>query len=182
MSTMGYQCNKDSIFKAIKLCEQAIKADSLCDGAYSTEASMFIQLREYRNAIDILNKYDKISNCNITMTILKGYLYEKIGSQDTANIIYKSCLLRYDSRIKDDPTNSLLEINRIFLLFFTDGDSKAKEEYIKLKEKYPNDKLIQSIKQEVDSFDRKEMIETITAGCDAAAAALGNVPSGASVP
>lgn len=159
-------CNKDSILKQIEMDEQAIRIDSTCDIAYADAAEGYTDLKDYQKAINQLNKYDRLSNCNITLTVFKGYLYEKIGKQDSANIAFKSAMIRYNNKIQDDPKNILWKVNRMFLLFFTDGDSSAKAEYEKIAIQYPGDKYIKEMKEEVDSFNRIEMVNSITKSCN----------------
>lgn len=159
-------CEKDSIEKSIKEVKQAIKLDNTHPVFYSNEAQMYCSLEKYQEAIKVLNEYlDNFPN-SVELETLKGFIFEKTGNLDSATASYSDAIKHYDIKIQNDPTNVSLLLNRAFLLFFTQSDSKAKIEYTRIVNKFPNDERVKDMHEDFYSFERKSYITQLFSPCN----------------
>ncbi|HEY5370691.1 MAG TPA: hypothetical protein VIJ75_17030 [Hanamia sp.] len=163
--SLNNPCNKDSIQKSIKLLEEAIKLDDSCYMCYSNKAQMFCDFKMYDEAIKVLNRYlDKFSD-KFNFEELKGFIFERKGNIDSALITYLHAIKNYDLKIQSDSNDINSQLNRAFLFFFTEGDNKAKMEYEKIYEKYPNNEQVKFMKDIFFSFNRKSYINDLFPDC-----------------
>ena len=164
--SLNNRCNKDSIQKAINLLEKAIKLDNACYMCYSNQAQMFCDLKMYDKAINVLNRYLIHFPDKFNFEELKGFIFERMGNIDSANIIYNKAIEEYNTKIKLDSSNISLKINRAVLYFFTEGDDRAKREYEKIIAEYPNDPMVNNMREIFSSFDRKTYINNLFSDCN----------------
>lgn len=163
--SLNNPCNKDSIQKSIKLLEEAIKLDDSCYICYSNKAQMFCDIKMYDEAIKVLNRYlDKFAD-KFNFEELKGFIFERKGNIDSASIAYLHAIKHYDLKIQSDSNDINSQLNRAFLFFFTEGDNKAKMEYEKIYEKYPNNEQVKFMKDIFFSFNRKTYINDLFPDC-----------------
>ena len=158
-------CDKDSIEKSIKLFEQAIKLDNTVPVFYSNESEMYCNLRKYQDAIKVLNRFLYNFPSNPALETLKGHIFERAGNMDSAMASYLDIIKQYNLKIQNDPNNVSIQLNRAFLLFFTQGDSAAKKEFNRISKKFPQDVRVEAMQGDFRSFERKSYITQIFSSC-----------------
>jgi len=166
LKTSGATCNKDSLEKAIKLFERAIKLDNTVPLFYSNEAEIFCSLKKYKDAIKVLNRFLYYFPVNLSMEVFKGYIYEKTGDIDSAEICYSDAMSHYNMEIQENPNNISIQLNRALLLYFTQGNSQAIVEYNRISKKFPNSESVKFLREDFYSFDRKSYINQLFPNCN----------------
>lgn len=99
------------------------------------------------------------------MELFIGYIFEKIGNIDSANVYYSEVMKHYDQEIEVNPNNIPILTSRAFLLFFTMGIKEAKTEFNRIAKKSPNDQTVKFLREDFDSFDRKTYIDEMFSSC-----------------
>ncbi len=157
VETMLYSCNKDSLDKAKGLLKKAIKLDSLNIMYYSNLAQIECEMKNYSNAIQIINNYlaKDSSSASIDLILYKGLIFEEIGHQDSANSYYNHALRKYDSLLKLDNSNLKILLARASLLLFIDGKIRGILEFKEIEKKYPNSPEVKNMKEFFENFNRE---------------------------
>ena len=166
LKTSEGTCNKDSLEKAVKLFERAIKLDNTVPLFYSNEAEIFCSLKKYKEAIKVLNRFLYYFPLNLSLEVFKGYIYEKTGDIDSAMICYSDAMTHYNLEIQKNPNDISIQLNRALLLFFTEGNSQAIAEYNRISKKFPNDESVKFLRDDFYSFDRKSYINQLFSNCN----------------
>lgn len=136
---------------------EAIELDVNYALAYSNKANVLIKLQRYENAIEVLEEASKLKDDYAEVISLQGFYYEKIGESKLANEKYQEALKAYNNRIS---SSGKLEdkASRAFILLFTHGKQSALKEINRLKDEYPEDQLVEGMKQTIDFFNRETYI------------------------
>lgn len=152
--------NPDSTKKAIQLLDAAITLDSTYYVAYGNKSTILCGLGDEVGSLEVLKKILSIDSSILELKMGMGFMLEKMGKLNEANIIYKSVLHSYDQKIKLEPNNHNLKLDRAFIILFTEGKDKGILEYKQLAIKY---REIEGKKLQEDlfiSFDRADYINS----------------------
>lgn len=158
-------CNKDSILKSLNLLQQAINLDSSYYSIYGNKAVVYCALKKYVQAINTLKKITDTNSEYVELKTFEGFIYEKMLNPDSSLVIYKESLKQYDKKIKQEYSNVSLKLNRAFLLFFIEGNEKAKAEYENISSLYPDDPLVKNMRSSFYSFERNLYINSLFSDC-----------------
>lgn len=151
--------NKDTLKleKALLLLNKAIQMDKKNDAAYSNMVEVLCTLDRYRDALSVLKKRSELKKDFAEGYSFQGFIYEKLEMKDSAEFFYIKALKTYDERLKErDDIND--EVNRAFLLFFTEGEKKALSQIYIVMQKYPDNSYVNRMRYVFENFDKEEFI------------------------
>jgi|GEM_PF-2673975 len=158
-------CEEDSIRKSIKMVKQAINLKNSEPIFYINAAQMYCSLNEYQQALEVLDEYSDDLATSVELETYKGLIFEKMGNVDSAKSYYAKAIKNFDLKIHNNPNNITFQLNRAFLLFFTNGENEAKMEFNRIASKFPKNENVKAMRNNFSSFNRETYINQIFASC-----------------
>lgn len=144
--------------KALHLLDKAININSRNDVAFTNKVKILTMLERFPEALDVIKILIESKDNYAEGYSYSGFIYEKIGNNDSSQIMYHKAIHAYDIRISNyGKLND--EINRAFLFFFISSHKDARDQLAKIINKYPNDKSLKNIEYSFDHFNREQFIE-----------------------
>lgn len=145
--------------EAVILFSRAISIDSIYYLAYANKAITECKLGKREEALKILNRISKFDSNYAEGFYIAGFIYEEMGSLDSANLKYKKSIRAYTRRIRK--TNNINDmIGKAFILSLIDKE-KGLDQINLLIRRYPQNKMIKMWKQKLfEHFDRKKFIKS----------------------
>ncbi|MDD2529550.1 MAG: hypothetical protein PHT26_16055 [Lentimicrobiaceae bacterium] len=144
--------------KALALLDEAMNVNSRNDVALANKVKLLTMLGRFSEALDGLEILIESKANYAEGYAYSGFIYEKIGKNDSSQIMYHKAILAYDNRISNyGKLND--EINRAFLFFFVSSPEIARNQLTKIITKYPNDKSLKNIEYSFENFNREKFIE-----------------------
>lgn len=146
------------IEKAIALLDEAININPRNDVALTNKVKLLTMLGRFPEALDGLERLIESKDNYAEGYAYSGFIYEKIGNNDSSQIMYHKAIRAYDNRISNyGKLND--EINRAFVFFFVSSPEIARNQLTKIITKYPNDKSLKNIEYSFENFNREKFIE-----------------------
>lgn len=147
--------------EAEALLTQAISIDTTYYLAYANMVIVQLRLGMPKEALKTLNRITSLVPDYAEGFSLAGFIYERMGNMDSADLKYRESIVAYNSRIKK--TNNIDDmVNRDFILSLINKE-KGLEKINNLIKQFPQDKMIKIWKQELfDNFNRKDFINNQT--------------------
>lgn len=144
--------------KALHLLDEAIIINPQNDLAFTNKVKLLTMLERFPEALDVIKILIESKDNYAEGYSYSGFIYEKIGNNDSSQIMYHKAIHAYDIRISNyGKLND--EINRAFLFFFISSHKDARDQLAKIINKYPNDKSLKNIEYSFDHFNREQFIE-----------------------
>ena len=150
--------NADLNRKALKYLNQALEIDSLYELAYSNKVDVLKNLGKYQDAIKTLNDATSMIDNYAEAYSTQGFLYEKTGKADSADLMYNAALKAYQDRLSQKPDNINDRLNMAFLLIFTHNQAEALYEVEDIIEATGSQQA-EDFKAVIKDFDRERFIQ-----------------------
>jgi tetratricopeptide (TPR) repeat protein len=144
---------------ALKYINKAIFIDNNKLEAFNIKFQILCELGEYKNAIVVLRKIISLRKYNEQTFLIQGLLYEKMGINDSAQLMYQKSFDAVNKELKLSPTIND-QIYRAIIMNFIYGNEAAKKEIEDIIIKNPQNIYAKRIQERViNNFDRKKFIE-----------------------
>jgi tetratricopeptide (TPR) repeat protein len=130
---------------ALFYLDKAIELDSSCYVAYSNKGAIYCTLKNYRKALIETKKVLVIKPDLAEAWVIAGMLSDKIGDTLHAPAFYKTSIEIFERRIADPNKTKQSEsnsINRALSLILIGQEREGREEFRRLTELYPNNKML----------------------------------------
>ncbi len=152
--------DKDSILNAsLVLLEKSILLDSTLKMPYINKVNRLVQLKKYNEAIRWIDTIKSRFPSNQEIVIFQGFLYEKVGYIDSANIIYNKVKKIFSNKLLLEPNDITIQLKIIELDYYLTNDKKnAISKLNDLNSKQPQNKEIQNMIELLKLFDKNEYI------------------------
>jgi len=144
-----------SYLKAAQYIEKAIMYDSNYINAYNILTQIYYKLDSNKLALDVLNRLLIVKPNSIEAITTKGFVYERIGLIEKANLHYIKALHLYSNQFDKSKTDY---INEAFLYLLLYGEKDGIKEIQKVKNMYPDGNIENYILQ-FNNFNRGEFIK-----------------------
>jgi tetratricopeptide (TPR) repeat protein len=125
--------------------DKAIAVDSSYYIAYSNKSAVYCTLKDYKKALIETKKVLVIKPDLAEAWVIAGMLSDKIGDTLNAPAFYKTSIEIFERRIADPNKTKQSEsnsINRALSLILIGQERDGHEEFRRLKELYPNNKML----------------------------------------
>jgi hypothetical protein len=152
-----YSYIPDSVRRSISLLDQAISQDSAFITAHKNKVSLLGFLGLNDDAMIELDETRKYNKLDPELVCIQGYMLEKNGKTDEADMKYRQADKMYDYLIGVNQNFIDNSIGKAFLQFFIKGKSAALSEYNRLKRNYLDDKIL-LFRSMFYNFDKEEFI------------------------
>jgi len=152
--------DSSDIISAIFFIDQSFSFDSTLYNAYVTKCQALCLLEKYSEAINALDIIETFLPNYAEGYSMKGFIYEKIGKLDSANICYKNSIKAYNNNLKTLKGSGKkgAMINKAIIESFLNYEIGLSQ-INALLEEYPNDPEVIFMKKIwFDDFNRKEFI------------------------
>ena len=130
---------------ALFYLDKAIELDSSCYVAYSNKGAVYCTLKDYKKALIETKKVLVIKPDLAEAWVIAGMLSDKIGDTLNAPAFYKTSIEIFERRIADPNKTKQSEsnsINRALSLILIGQEREGREEFRRLTELYPNNKML----------------------------------------
>ncbi|SHF45256.1 TPR repeat-containing protein [Flavisolibacter ginsengisoli DSM 18119] len=130
---------------ALFYLDKAIELDSSYYIAYSNKGAIYCTLKNYRKALIETKKVLVIKPDLAEAWVIAGMLSDKIGDTLHAPAFYKTSIEIFERRIADPNKTKQSEsnsINRALSLILIGQEREGREEFRRLTELYPNNKML----------------------------------------
>ena len=141
--------------EAVNLMEKAIVLDVNNINVYNNLSRLYFKLGRFDEAIKTLDKLLLADSSYVQAIVSQGFIYEKIGSNQTAIEKYDYVLTYYNQNIVNDFN---VDINRLFLMLLLDEIENVSLELERIKRQYP-EQNIDFFELQFQNFDRKKFID-----------------------
>ena len=149
---------------ALSLLNEAIKIDSTYYLAYANKANILSKLKKYEEAIETLDKAVKLRKNYAEGISMQGFLYEKMGMQEKANLKYKKAIKAYMARLNSDfktEDRVNVQIDIAFMLLFTEDKQTALQVIDTIISHNPENEMATFMKENIKIFNREEFINNL---------------------
>lgn len=112
---------------AIEYINKALILSPLNKSAYQNKLNILISMQEWEKLLDAINCWIEKGNPTYYDNMLKGFVYRKIGMNDSSNVAFKTALFIFEeNRFKDDDVNN--RIQKAIIVSFLYGKNRGIQE------------------------------------------------------
>ncbi len=156
----NYSRETSMVEDVLKLLDDAIDSDSLYWVAYYNKANILSESGRCYEALITLDNLILQRPDIVSALGFSGLIFERMGQTKQAENRYIQTIAKYDSIIQkgEDSLIVYFEIDRVKLLFLTNGNEEGIKAFEILKSKYPNDDYIINQAEFFYNFNREELI------------------------
>ncbi len=149
--------------KALRLYDEAIKADSLFPQSYWNKVTLLRVTGKCRSALRVLDKLSTVRPDLIGVSSFGGYILERQGRSKDAMKRYMIDIVKCDSIVKasNDTSTISAQLTRATLFLFVKGKNRGIAEYERLAQMFPSNKFVIAQRNTFYEFDRNEYLRDI---------------------
>jgi tetratricopeptide (TPR) repeat protein len=144
---------------AIVYLEQAIAIDSLYLLAYTNKAQALRRKGFLEESLQVLEQAENIKPDFAEVISAQGFLLEKMGKIELANLKYDQAHKAYEERLEKNPKNDKVKSEIAFLYIFLKSKNLALDEIRNLILENPDSEQLKNMERIINNFDRKKFIE-----------------------
>lgn len=163
MNSLG---NPDSLRYALTLLDEAIALDSTYEQAYANKITYLKQLHRPKEALLVARQMMRMSPGSPYQVLGYALLEESVGDKTVSVKYYNEALQLFDRRLKDNPNDFPLQLNRAFALYFAKGKETALESMQQLIRDSQDDERkysgLQDLYDMLKSSTREEIVKSIS--------------------
>jgi tetratricopeptide (TPR) repeat protein len=153
--------NRDSlIYMSLSLMEEAIKLNTYNQVSHLNKTNLLVELKNYYEAIRWIDTIKTRFPSNNEIVVFQGFLYEKVGNIDSANIIYNNVKKVFMDKLSTNPSNITFLLKIIELdCYLTNDMNDTFKKLNELLSKFPQNKEILNMIEIMKMFDKKKYID-----------------------
>jgi tetratricopeptide (TPR) repeat protein len=140
--------------------DRAIKVDKTYKTAYSNELSYLCQLGERERALQTVNQIIDFGTMLGDWKLMKGHILERMDRHDEADQAYREALTEFEKDINTKPNDVKSQLGKAQVMLFLRGKDAGIMEYNKIKEQYPDNKLVLNMRQEFYDFNKGKVLSS----------------------
>jgi tetratricopeptide (TPR) repeat protein len=153
--------DNNQLRKALEILDNAIKLDTSYYIAYESKATVLCKLKMHDSAIKTLESVILLHKNAAEVLATQGFILEKIEKKKEAMAKYQAAFTEYERLIKESPNKVEYQVNKAFLQAFIVNKETAKKSIDEIIMKYPDSKSAKAIFSLLNTFDRKQYIDSI---------------------
>ena len=126
---------------------------------FMNKQMLHFKLADYEAALETSTKLLKLFDDHPYYIIQQGLIYELLGDMENANKSYEESVRKYENLLKTEEQEDYnLEFEYITSLVIAGNEQQAREVQATLKQKYPEDEIVQSM----PFLSKEEYLKIIT--------------------
>jgi tetratricopeptide (TPR) repeat protein len=147
----------NDVYLALYTLDQAISLDSTFIPAYINKVNTLLQLKKIDKALSCIQTINRQGTFP-EYIMFEGFMHERWKEDTiTAQNLYHRALQAYDSVYAQTQDSTLL-FNKGFVVLMTEGKERGLVYYDSLLQHFPNNTLLQSMKEQAKDFDKQRFL------------------------
>ena len=154
------QVNKSNYIQLLTKLNSAIDLDSTSYTAYYYKSKIYFKIGDTSGALDNIDKAISLKGNEYLFLKVKGIIFDSNNFRDSADFYYRKALSTLEIELKTDPSDQMLNLDRLLILCLLGKKEYAISELSKIKQtQFYNVQPNKEIYNQVIRFNRTEYLQ-----------------------